>query len=328
MDFGLFYEIQVASPLKHREREPQAFRDVLDQAVHAEQSGFESFWSVEHHFQPGFSHSSAPEVMYGALSQRTSVMRIGHGVALLPYPYNHPVRVAERAATLDILSNGRVELGTGKSITLTELGGFGIPYQETRPMWEEALQVITAIWKSPTGTFSHHGRYFDIPERTVVPRPVQDPHPPIWSACTNEKSHAEAGEKGLGLLTFTVLVRPEEVGRRIATYRDAITRARPLGATVNNKAATFTLVHCADTDEQAIAEAESGFLSYVRAQVSSTAPVLESRKSGRRPEEIAADTSFEVSEFEGVDPARDRHEIPDRQRDVHRRQPGHLHQAD
>lgn len=301
MDFGLFYEIQVASPFKHPEREREAFHNVLDQAVAAEQAGFESFWSVEHHFQPGFSHSSAPEVLYGALSQRTSTMRIGHGVVLLPHPYNHPVRVAERVATLDILSNGRVDFGTGKSITVTELGGFGIPYDETTPRWEESLEIITKIWKSETGTFSHRGRYFDIPERTVVPRPVQRPHPPIWTACTNEKTHIQAGEKGLGLLTFTICVRPEEVGRRVRLYREAITRAKPVGATVNNQAATFTLVHCAETDEQAIAEAERGFLSYVHAQIASTGPVLEARRSGRSPDEIAADPTFEVQEYEGVD---------------------------
>ena len=109
MDFGIFYEIQVASPLKHREREYEVFHQVLAQVELAEEVGFDSFWTVEHHFQPGFAHSSAPEVLYGAISQRTSKMRIGHGVVLLPFPYNHPVRVAERVATLDILSHGRVE---------------------------------------------------------------------------------------------------------------------------------------------------------------------------------------------------------------------------
>ena len=134
MDFGIFYEIQVNSPLKHREREYQAFHDVLKQVETAEQVGYTHFWTVEHHFQVGFAHSSAPEVLYGAISQRTSKIRIGHAVVLLPFPYNHPVRVAERVATLDILSNGRVEVGTGRSATQIELGGFGIPYKETRTM--------------------------------------------------------------------------------------------------------------------------------------------------------------------------------------------------
>ncbi len=98
MDFGIFYEIQVNSPLKHREREAEVFHQVLEQVALAEEVGFSNFWSVEHHFQPGFSHCSAPEVLYGALSQRTSKIRIGHAVVLLPFPYNHPVRVAIRCA--------------------------------------------------------------------------------------------------------------------------------------------------------------------------------------------------------------------------------------
>ena len=143
MDFGIFYEIQVNSPLKHREREYQAFHDVMDQVVRAEEVGFSHFWTVEHHFQVGFAHSSAPEVLYGAISQRTSKIRIGHAVVLLPFPYNHPVRIAERVATLDILSKGRVEVGTGRSITQVELGGFGIPYKETRARWCRAPSVLT-----------------------------------------------------------------------------------------------------------------------------------------------------------------------------------------
>jgi alkanesulfonate monooxygenase SsuD/methylene tetrahydromethanopterin reductase-like flavin-dependent oxidoreductase (luciferase family) len=143
----------------------------MNQVVRAEEMGFTHFWTVEHHFQVGFAHCSAPEVLYGAISQRTSKIRIGHAVVLLPFPYNHPIRIAERVATLDILSNGRVEVGTGRSITQVELGGFGIPYKETRARWEEALDIITTIWKSKDVTFSYKGRYFDIPERTVVPMP-------------------------------------------------------------------------------------------------------------------------------------------------------------
>ena len=299
MDVGIFNEIQVASPLKHREREAQAFYDVIDQAVAAEQAGFDSVWSVEHHFQPGFSHSSAPEVLFGALSQRTSVMRIGHGVVLLPTPYNHPVRVAERVATLDILSRGRVEMGTGRSITPQELGGFGIPHTETRARWEESLDIISTIWKSPDGTFSYKGKYFDIPERTVVPMPIQKPHPPMWVACTSVDTHTVAGEKGLGVLSFTLLVRPEEVGRRIAMYRAAAQNAKPHGAFVNNKAAAFSLTHCADTDEAAVAEAESSFMSYVATTLQSTTPVLEARRKGISLEESLADKK-PVEEYEGV----------------------------
>jgi alkanesulfonate monooxygenase SsuD/methylene tetrahydromethanopterin reductase-like flavin-dependent oxidoreductase (luciferase family) len=303
MDVGIFYEIQVASPLKHREREAQVFHQVMDQIVAAEQAGFDSFWTVEHHFQPGFSHCSAPEVLYGAVSQRTSVMRIGHAVVLLPFPYNHPVRVAERVATLDILSGGRVEMGTGRSITVQELGGFGIPHTETRARWEEALEIITKIWTSPDGTFSHKGPYFDIPERTVVPLPVQDPHPPIWMACTNPDSHEYAGERGLGLLSFTVLVPPDELGRRVARYRDGLTRAQTQGRAVNGRAGAFSLVHCADTDAQARADAERAFLSYTATQIGATAHVLQARRTGRSIEELGSEPLV-VEEYEGIDPAK------------------------
>ncbi len=302
MDFGIFYEIQVASPLKHREREYQVFHQVLDQVVLAEEAGFDSFWTVEHHFQPGFAHSSAPEVLYGAVSQRTAKIRIGHGVVLLPFPYNHPVRVAERVATLDILSHGRVEVGTGRSITVQELGGFGIPYNETRARWEEALDIITTIWKSKDGTFSYKGRYFDIPERTVVPMPIQKPHPPLWVACTSIDTHALAGHKGLGLLSFTLLVSPEELGRRVQMYRDALKEANPPGAFINNKAGAFSLVHCADTDKQAQEEAERSFISYMNTTLQVSTPVLEARKTGRSLAEITADPNREIKEYEGVDP--------------------------
>jgi luciferase family oxidoreductase group 1 len=263
MDFAIFYEIQVNSPLKHRERERQAFYDVLDQVVLAEEMGFTNFWTVEHHFQPGFAHSSAPEVIYGAVSQRTKKIRIGHAVVLLPFPYNHPVRVAERVATLDILSHGRVEVGTGRSATVQELGGFGIPAEETRARWEEALRMLVTIWTSDDGTFSWKGRYFDIPERTVVPMPIQQPHPPLWMASSNDASHEIAGRMGLGLLTLVVATPPDEVAKRIEIYDNAARHPEPVGPLVNNKKAVFYMAHCAETDAEARANAERSFLSYV-----------------------------------------------------------------
>jgi len=306
MDFAVFYEIQVASPLKHREREYEVFHQVLKQVDLAEQSGFTNFWTVEHHFQPGFAHSSAPEVLYGAISQRTSVIRIGHAVVLLPFPYNHPVRVAERVATLDILSNGRVEVGTGRSATQVELGGFGIPYNETRARWEEALQIITTIWKSADGTFSHKGRYFDIPQRTVVPMPIQKPHPPMWVACTGEDTHDLAGRLGLGLLSFTLLVTPEKLGQRVARYREALKQAKPYGAFVNNKAAAFSMVRCAPTDKQAREEAERAFMSYINTTLLANAAVIEARKTGINPKEVpqGGATAQIPKQYEGIDPSK------------------------
>ena len=132
--------------------------------------------------------------------------------------------------------------------------------------------------------------------------PIQKPHPPLWVACTSKDTHALAGHKGLGLLSFTLLVSPEELGRRVQMYRDALKTAQPAGAFVNNKAGAFSLVHCAETDKQAQAEAERSFMSYVGTTLQVTTPVLEARKSGRTLEEISADPNREIKEYEGVDP--------------------------
>jgi alkanesulfonate monooxygenase SsuD/methylene tetrahydromethanopterin reductase-like flavin-dependent oxidoreductase (luciferase family) len=260
VDFGIFYEIQVNSPLKHRDREYRVFHEVLEQVPFAEKNGFTYFWTVEHHFQPGFAHSSAPEVLYGAISQITSTIRIGHAVVLLPFPYNHPVRIAERVATLDILSKGRVEVGMGRSATVQELGGFGIAPEETRPRFDEALEILLKIWTSENGTFSHKGRYFDIPERTVVPMPIQKPHPRLWMPSTDASI---PGRFGIGYLGLVVATPPDEVAKRIETYDEAAKNAQPVGPVVNNQKAVFYMAHCAETTEQARANAERSFLSYV-----------------------------------------------------------------
>ncbi len=126
MDFGLIYELGVPRPWGSRS-EYDVFWSSIKQAVEADRLGYSHLWTVEHHFLGEFSHGSAPEVWLSAVAQRTERIRIGHGVVLVPPPFNHPVRVAERAAMLDILSDGRLEFGTGRSVTEEELGGFGTP---------------------------------------------------------------------------------------------------------------------------------------------------------------------------------------------------------
>jgi len=261
LDFGLFYEIPVARPW-HARSEYDAYHDVIAQAVRGEQVGFTHFWTVEHHFLSEFSHCSAPEALYGAIAARTKTLRIGHGVRLLPFPYNHPIRAAEMAAVLDIVSDGRLEFGTGRSSTRDELEGFGIDPQDTRPMWEEALDVVVGAWTSDV--FSWEGRYFKVPPRRVHPKPIQQPHPPIWVASTNPGSHELAGRKGLGLLSFTIGVPPSELAERIAIYRRALRDAKPAGKFVNGRAATFTMVHCAETSAEARANAAESVMWYFR----------------------------------------------------------------
>src|SRR5690349_25115420 len=141
MKFALFYEIPVARPWAP-DSEHIAYKNTLEQATAGEQAGFHAFWTVEHHFLEEYSHCSNPEVLYGAIASRTSKMRLGYGVRLMPRPYNHPVRTAESVAVLDLLSDGRVDMGTGRSATRIELEGFGVDPRDTRDMWREAIEQI------------------------------------------------------------------------------------------------------------------------------------------------------------------------------------------
>ena len=145
MKFALFYEIPVPRPWTP-ESEHQAYKNTIEQAVLGDKVGFHSFWTVEHHFLEEYSHCSNPEVLYGAIAARTENIRLGYGVRLLPKPYNHPIRTAESVAVLDLISDGRVEFGTGRSSTRAELEGFDIDPAETREMWSEALGHIVAAW--------------------------------------------------------------------------------------------------------------------------------------------------------------------------------------
>jgi len=247
MKFGLMYEIQIPEP-HYPGIEQERYKQVLAQVELADEVGFDYFWTVEHHFLREFSHCSAPEVLYGAISQRTKRIRIGHAVALLPQQYNHPVRVAERAAVLDILSDGRVDLGTGRSTTLIEMDGFEVDPEETKAQWEEAVSIIPRMWTEDP--FSHKGRFFNIPSRSVIPKPVQKPHPPLWVACSQPDSFRVAGEMGLGVLCFN-LGGHEQMLERVGMYRDGLKRARPVGAFANDQVAALCLINCAESDEEA-----------------------------------------------------------------------------
>ncbi|HTR60955.1 MAG TPA: LLM class flavin-dependent oxidoreductase [Candidatus Binataceae bacterium] len=231
MKVGLIYEIESIKP--HRpDHEHKIFWETMEQIELADRLGFDSVWTVEHHFLNEFSYSSAPEVFLGCVSQRTKNIRIGHGVVVLPF--NHPVHVAERIGVLDIMSNGRVEFGTGRATTMAELRGFGVPPEETRPRWMEAVAAIPRMWREDP--FSMHGEFWTVdPPVSVIPKPIQKPHPPMWVAATNPDTFALAGERGLGVLCFTLGVELDEVKRRIAIYRERIARPDPIGQTINNQ---------------------------------------------------------------------------------------------
>jgi alkanesulfonate monooxygenase SsuD/methylene tetrahydromethanopterin reductase-like flavin-dependent oxidoreductase (luciferase family) len=263
MKFALFYEIPVARPWDEGS-EHRAYKETLEQAVFAERCGWDAFWTVEHHFLEEYSHCSNPEVLYGAIAARTSRMRLGYGVRLMPKPYNHPVRTAESVAVLDLLSDGRVDFGTGRSSTRPELEGFGIDPHDTRAMWKEAIEHVVAAWTEDEVALA--GRHWQMPKRRVLPKPLQRPHPPIWGATSSEEGHVQIGELGLGLCSFAVGVPPEEVKKKIDLYRAAIARCeKPLGKWVHDQAATFTMTLCAPTRDEAYAVAKESFEWYPKA---------------------------------------------------------------
>ncbi|HZR81748.1 MAG TPA: LLM class flavin-dependent oxidoreductase [Candidatus Binatia bacterium] len=249
MKFDLLYELQMPKP--HDERsEWRCYQEALEQIELADRLGYDTVWEVEHHFLTEFAHSSAPEVLLAAASQRTKNIRLGHGVVLLPHKFNHPIRVAERVAALDIVSNGRVEFGTGRS-SQYEQAGFEVDTELSRDMWQESLEMIPRMWTEET--FEHEGRFVSVPPRSIHPKPLQKPHPPIWMAATSPQSWEIAGRNGIGILGLTIFVSVPQLADRVRAYRAALKDAKPVGKFVNDRIGAFTIVHVAETMEEAVA---------------------------------------------------------------------------
>ena len=201
MKFALFYEIPVPRPWEP-DSELIAYQNTLAEAVAGDKAGWDAFWTVEHHFLKEYSHCSNPEVLYGAIAALTERIRLGYGVRLMPKPYNHPVRTAESVAVLDLISNGRVDFGTGRSATRAELEGFGLDPAET-PATCGGRQSSMSSAAGPTRSTSSPGKHWQMPKRRVQPKPIQQPHPPIWGATTSEDGTPPGGRAGSG----SVLVR-------------------------------------------------------------------------------------------------------------------------
>ena len=144
MKFGIQYQLNVVRPLDSEDWDPgdehKRFKEALEQIEFADKLGFDYVFETEHHFLEEYSASSAPEVFLAAASQRTKNVRLGHGIVQMPPKQNHPARVAERIATLDLVSDGRVEFGTGEGATMTEIGGFGTEREDKKEAWEEATR--------------------------------------------------------------------------------------------------------------------------------------------------------------------------------------------
>ena len=258
MKFGIFYEHQLPRPWQENS-EYELLQNSLTQIELADKLGYDYAWEVEHHFLEEYSHSSAPEVFLGAASQRTTNIRLGHGVIQLPT--NQPHRIAERVATLDLLSKGRVELGMGEGAGPAELHPFGTQVRSKRDRWEEAVKAIIPMFTKESWEF--HGEYHDFPARNVIPKPYQKPHPPLWVACSNIKTIGQAGEWGMGALGFT-FVSPDAATAWVNKYYNNLLH-RPNRLTeypVNPNIAMVSGFMCAETDEEAYEKA-SGWTFFI-----------------------------------------------------------------
>jgi alkanesulfonate monooxygenase SsuD/methylene tetrahydromethanopterin reductase-like flavin-dependent oxidoreductase (luciferase family) len=252
MKFGIFYEMQLPRPWA-QDSEFVLYQNALTQVELADRLGYDYAWEVEHHFLEEYSHSSSPQVFLAAASQRTRQIRLGHGIFHMTT--NHPAKVAANVATLDLLSNGRVELGMGESASITELEPFNIPFDEKRAIFEDAVRCMIPMFRD--GGTSYEGKYFKFPPRNVLPKPRQKPHPPLWTACSQLPTIAYAGEKGLGALGFQ-FVSADAAHAWVHAYYNGMTRrlSKLADYPSNPNIALVSMFMCAKTDEEARAKAD------------------------------------------------------------------------
>jgi alkanesulfonate monooxygenase SsuD/methylene tetrahydromethanopterin reductase-like flavin-dependent oxidoreductase (luciferase family) len=223
---------------------------MVREASFAEEMGFSCYALSEQHFNNSLATVSAPECLLAAIAARTSSIRLRIASFVL-LSFNHPLRVAERAATLDLISKGRFDIGTARSNNPGTLRAFGVHPSETRKMWDESLEVIRkALTLDP---FDHQGELWQIPEITVYPRPVQQPHPPIHVSATSIETHRNAGLRGIGVMTGNSLPGGwEYLADAMSAYATASHKADPgPGAITECRGALAAVAHCAETDAQA-----------------------------------------------------------------------------
>ena len=261
MKLDLLYEFQPKikpwpepHPYGQRNAEQRTYEEAIAEIQYADRLGFNTVWVVEHHFRDGRSASSCSEAILGGLALSTEQIKLGFGVTLTPFGFIHPARLAEKVATVDVLSKGRVEWGTGRSTPMEQIA-FGVPADDrSRAHWKEAIEIVVGMWEQET--FSYDSEMLHFPERMQTPKPFQDPHPPVWQAAASETSAVSAGELGLGLLSFALLQPVEKMAEHIQAYRAAQALARPedmLTRVKNDRVGVYTLVHAYDDADEAAA---------------------------------------------------------------------------
>ena len=289
MQFGLLYECQ--RPFQGTEIDWNAlYKETLAQCELADQVGFDNLWFVEHHFLTGFSGSPSQDAMFGALSRITKNIRIGYGVCILPY--HHPVRVAERVALLDQLTDGRIEVGTGRS-NAYEQTGLGVDPRDTRSLWNESINMLPKIWTSDE--YEYEGEHWSVPKRRVLPKPFQQPHPRMYLACTSEDSFRLAAQKGIGVLS-SASYAVEVLKEKVQIYRDALKDCEPVGEFITEFWGNNVHGFCDDDDDYAkelAAESMKTFFGpdkpYIAGRIGAYEELLEAW--GGVPDHLTADFS-------------------------------------
>jgi alkanesulfonate monooxygenase SsuD/methylene tetrahydromethanopterin reductase-like flavin-dependent oxidoreductase (luciferase family) len=235
--------------------------ELVEEAVLADEMGFDFYGLAEVHFSEVLTMSS-PEVLLSAVAGRTDRIHL-RTVSTPLLAFNHPIRVAERVATLDLLSHGRMELGTARSNQAHTIEAFGIPVEETRKQYTDSIEVIVKALSQET--FEHDGPVWKIPERSLFPKPVQKPHPPVFASATSEQTHMFAGEQGLGVMSGNSLPGGwDYVQECLDLYRGAWTDASERGRLTNSTFSSLALrAHCAGTTEQALEEASDAAFEMV-----------------------------------------------------------------
>ncbi|MGW5148478.1 LLM class flavin-dependent oxidoreductase [Rhodococcus koreensis] len=239
------------------------YRDMVDEAVFAEEMGFYGWGTSEHHFFNDMCVTSAPECLFTAVAMRTNRIRLRYMSRLTSVI--HPILVAEQTATTDLLSDGRVELTTARGNTLLQLDAFGVSLEETRDRSEEALDLIVRALSDDT--FSHDGPHWGmIPERRLSPKSLQEPHPPLYKIVQSVESAADARRKGLGMITSDAYLGWEVLQANLDAY-NAVSEdeVSPIGRyAIKSAASSVMSARCAKTNDEALAHAEADLLKFAQ----------------------------------------------------------------
>jgi alkanesulfonate monooxygenase SsuD/methylene tetrahydromethanopterin reductase-like flavin-dependent oxidoreductase (luciferase family) len=250
MRFGFFDQLPCAGGYTERQR----YRDILAQIALGDRIGFDTAWLGELHFGRGFSILADPLMVLAAAAQCTSRIRLGTAVTLLPL--HNPIKIAEEAATVDILSDGRLEFGVGRGTAPLHYAGYGIPQEQSRERFDEALDFILAAWSNER--FSFEGKYFRVHDLTLVPRPLQSPHPPVRIAANSPDTFPMAARRRFPIFATPLINPPDKLKEGLAVYRNGL----PAGS--RGDAALAFPVHVTTSRAQARQECEAGLLRFLR----------------------------------------------------------------